>query len=289
MAVKIDGKTAASRIRAQAARETARLKERGIVPGLATVLVGDNPASKLYVSLKEKACAGAGIYSEKHVLPASADGKEVLDLLRSLNRNPKVNGILVQLPLPGKIALEPVLEAVDPLKDVDGFHPENVGRLVLGNPRFVPCTPAGVLELLHREKIEIRGKFCVVVGRSDIVGKPLASLLLNADGTIAVCHSKTRGLKRICREADILIAAVGKPKFVTADMVKPGAVVIDVGADRDENGKLCGDVDSAEVGRVASFLTPVPGGVGPMTIAMLLRNTVKAAKIQNGIPCSGTC
>ncbi len=285
MAKLMDGRAAAAAIRAETAQETARLKGLGIMPGLAVVLAGNDPASATYVRRKEKACAEVGIRSEKHALPADAKQEELLGLVRRLNADRAVSGILVQLPLPAGTDPRPVLEAIDPLKDVDAFHPENVGRILIGAPRFLPCTPAGILELLRREKISVEGKNCVVVGRSNIVGKPTAALLLQANGTVTVCHSRTRGLGRICRGADLLVVAVGKPKFVTAEMVKPGAVVVDVGMDRDESGRLCGDVDFAGVEPVASYLTPVPGGVGPMTVAMLLKNTVAAAKLQGGLLC----
>jgi methylenetetrahydrofolate dehydrogenase (NADP+)/methenyltetrahydrofolate cyclohydrolase len=254
-----------------------------ITPGLAVVLVGNDPASRTYVTNKEKDCASVGIYSEEYALPETTTQKELLELVQTLNSKKTINGILVQLPLPAGLNEEEVIKAINPLKDVDAFHPENVGRIMIGNCRFLPCTPAGIMELLHHEGISPEGKRCVVIGRSNIVGKPMAMLLLHENGTVTICHSKTRGLKEICLEADILVAAVGKPKFVTADMVKPGAVVIDVGMDRDENGKLCGDVDFANVESIASYITPVPGGVGPMTRAMLLKNTITAAKIQNGI------
>lgn len=279
----IDGKAIAAEIRAQAAAETEALLRRGIAPGLAVVLVGDNPASRIYVTNKEKDCAKTGIRSEEYALPAETGEEELLALVRRLNRKKDVNGILVQLPLPDGLDERPVLSAISPEKDVDAFHPENVGRILIGNYVFAPCTPAGVMEMLRHEKIPVEGKNCVVIGRSNIVGKPMAALLLHANGTVTVCHSRTRDLRGICARADILVAAVGRPKFVTADMVKPGAVVIDVGMDRDENGKLCGDVDFAGVEPVASRITPVPGGVGPMTRAMLLKNTITAAKIQNGI------
>ncbi len=279
----IDGKAIAAEIRAQAAAETEALLRRGIAPGLAVVLAGDNPASRIYVTNKEKDCAKTGIRSEEYALPAETGEEELLALVRRLNRKKDVNGILVQLPLPDGLDERPVLSAISPEKDVDAFHPENVGRILIGNYVFAPCTPAGVMEMLRHEKIPVEGKNCVVIGRSNIVGKPMAALLLHANGTVTVCHSRTRDLRGICARADILVAAVGRPKFVTADMVKPGAVVIDVGMDRDENGKLCGDVDFAGVEPVASRITPVPGGVGPMTRAMLLKNTITAAKIQNGI------
>ena len=279
----IDGKAVSAEVKAKAAFEVAKLKEKGIIPGLAVVLVGNDPASRTYVTHKEKDCASVGIYSEEYALPEDTSQEELLSLVRTLNRKQAIHGILVQLPLPKGLNAEAVIETIDPQKDVDAFHPSNVGRIMIGNYRFVPCTPAGVMELLHHESISPEGKRCVVIGRSNIVGKPMAMLLMHENGTVTVCHSKTRDLKKICAEADILVAAVGKPKFVTADMVKPGAVVIDVGMDRDENGKLCGDVDFAQVEPVASRITPVPGGVGPMTRAMLLKNTITAAKIQNGI------
>lgn len=284
MAIRLDGKTVSAEIRSQIAQEVEGLRGRGVVPGLAVVIVGDDPASRTYVNNKKKACAAAGIYSEEYALPASAGQEELLVLVRRLNEKQEISGILVQLPLPAGLDGQAVLETIDPRKDVDAFHPSNVGRIMTGNYRFVPCTPAGIMQLLHHESIGIEGKNCVVIGRSNIVGKPMAMLLMHENGTVTICHSKTRGLKEICRNADILVAAVGKPKFVTADMVKPGAVVVDVGMDRDEAGKLCGDVDFAAVEPLASYITPVPGGVGPMTIAMLLKNTVTAAKIQNGIP-----
>lgn len=284
MAKLIDGKAISEEIRQEVACEVQALSGQGIIPGLAVVLVGNDPASRTYVRLKEKACAAAGIYSEKYTLPETTGQDELFELVNRLNHRKEVHGILVQLPLPGGLDEASVIETIDPWKDVDAFHPSNVGRIMVGNYRFLPCTPAGILELLHREKIRVSGKSCVVVGRSNIVGKPMAMLLMHENGTVTICHSKTENLKEICRRADILVAAVGRPKFITADMVKPGAVVIDVGMDRDENGKLCGDVDFDAVEPVASYLTPVPGGVGPMTIAMLLKNTVTAAKIQNAIP-----
>ncbi|MGX8702521.1 bifunctional methylenetetrahydrofolate dehydrogenase/methenyltetrahydrofolate cyclohydrolase FolD [Caproiciproducens sp.] len=283
MAKYIDGKAVAAEIRAQLALEVEKTARLGVTPGLAVVIVGDDPASRTYVNNKKKACAQAGIYSEEYALPASASQKEIMDLVAKLNAKKDINGILVQSPLPDGLDEKAVVEAIDPEKDVDAFHPSNVGRIMIGNYHFLPCTPAGVIELLRHEKIGIEGKNCVVIGRSNIVGKPMAMLLLHHNGTVTICHSRTKNLKEVCRQADILVAAVGKPKFVTADMVKPGAVVIDVGMDRDENGKLCGDVDFANVEKTASYITPVPGGVGPMTIAMLLKNTVAAAKRQNGM------
>lgn len=283
MAEIIDGKAISREVREAVASEVAELKNHGVTPGLAVVLVGSDPASRVYVTNKEKDCASVGIYSEEYALPETTSQEELLALVRRLNEKKEINGILVQLPLPKGLDAGAVIETIVPEKDVDAFHPVNVGRIMIGDYRFVPCTPAGIMEMLHHEFISPEGKRCVVVGRSNIVGKPMAMLLLHENGTVTVCHSRTRDLKEICAQADILVAAVGKPKFITADMVKPGAVVIDVGMDRDENGKLCGDVDFANVERVASRITPVPGGVGPMTRAMLLRNTVTAAKIQNGV------
>lgn len=282
MAKLIDGKAVSASVRAQVAQEVQDLKAKGLHPGLAVVIVGDDPASRTYVNNKKKACAETGIYSEEYALPATTTQEELLSLVRSLNEKPEIHGILVQSPLPEGLDEEAVIEEINPQKDVDAFHPQNVGRIMIGNFHFLPCTPAGVIELIRSQGIEIAGKRCVVIGRSNIVGKPMAMLLLHNHGTVTICHSKTRDLAEICREADILVAAVGRPKFVTENMVKPGAVVIDVGMDRDENGKLCGDVDFVNVEPKAGYITPVPGGVGPMTIAMLLRNTVTAAKLQAG-------
>ena len=282
MAKLIDGKAVSASVRAQVAQEVQDLKAKGLHPGLAVVIVGDDPASRTYVNNKKKACAETGIYSEEYALPAATTQEELLSLVRSLNQKPEIHGILVQSPLPEGLDEEAVIEEINPQKDVDAFHPQNVGRIMIGNFHFLPCTPAGVIELIRSEGIEIAGKRCVVIGRSNIVGKPMAMLLLHNHGTVTICHSKTRDLAEICREADILVAAAGRPKFVTENMVKPGAVVIDVGMDRDENGKLCGDVDFVHVEPKAGYITPVPGGVGPMTIAMLLRNTVTAAKLQAG-------
>ena len=282
MAKLIDGKAISASVRAQVAQEVQELKAKGLHPGLAVVIVGDDPASRTYVNNKKKACAETGIYSEEYALPAATTQEELLSLVRSLNQKPEIHGILVQSPLPEGLDEEAVIEEINPQKDVDAFHPQNVGRIMIGNFHFLPCTPAGVIELIRSQGIEIAGKRCVVIGRSNIVGKPMAMLLLHNHGTVTICHSKTRDLAEICREADILVAAVGRPKFVTENMVKPGAVVIDVGMDRDENGKLCGDVDFVHVEPKAGYITPVPGGVGPMTIAMLLRNTVTAAKLQAG-------
>lgn len=283
MALRIDGKAIAARVRAEVAEEVRQLKEKGITPGLAVILVGDDPASHTYVRNKKKACAEAGIYSEEFDLPSDTQQDELLALVSSLNNRSDISGILCQLPLPSPLDDKSVIATISPNKDVDAFHAVNVGHIMIGDYTFLPCTPAGVMELLHRSDVTIEGKNCVVIGRSNIVGKPMAMLLLHENGTVTICHSKTKNLKEICRNADILVAAVGKPKFVTADMVKPGAAVIDVGMDRDENGKLCGDVDYAAVEPIAGCITPVPGGVGPMTIAMLLKNTVMAAKLQNAL------
>ena len=274
----IDGKAVAQRIRAQVKEEVAQLAARGIVPGLAVVIVGDDPASKTYVRNKKKACAEVGIYSEEHALPGDTTQAELLALVDQLNARADIHGILVQLPLPRHLDEKAVIAAISPQKDVDAFHVENVGRIMLGDYKFLPCTPAGIMELIAETGIEVEGKHCVVIGRSNIVGKPMAMLLLHKNGTVTICHSRTKDLAEVTRTADILVVAIGKAKFVKADMVKPGAVVIDVGMDRDEDGKLCGDVDFADVNGTAGYLTPVPGGVGPMTIAMLLKNTVTAAK-----------
>ncbi|HHV51057.1 MAG TPA: bifunctional methylenetetrahydrofolate dehydrogenase/methenyltetrahydrofolate cyclohydrolase FolD [Candidatus Avimonas sp.] len=283
MAVIIDGKAVADRVRSEVAMEVQQLKSRGITPGLAVIIVGDDPASRVYVDNKKKDCARVGIYSEEFALPADTDQEQLIALVTSLNNRSDINGILCQLPLPSHIDENAVISAISPAKDVDAFHPSNVGNIMIGKYSFLPCTPAGVMELIHSAGISVEGKRCVVIGRSNIVGKPMAMLLLHENGTVTICHSRTKDLKEICAEADILIAAVGRLKFVTADMVKPGAVVIDVGINRDENGKLCGDVDFYKVEKVAGYITPVPGGVGPMTRAMLLKNTLTAAKLQNAL------
>ncbi len=283
MATIIDGKAVSAAVRAEVAAEVEQLKAKGITPGLAVIIVGDDPASRVYVNNKKKACSEVGMYSEEFALPADTTQEELLALVASLNGRSDINGILCQLPLPKGLSDKDVIEAISPVKDVDAFHAKNVGNIMIGDYSFLPCTPAGVMELLHRAGVEVAGKRCVVIGRSNIVGKPMAMLLLHENGTVTVCHSRTQDLAAICREADILVAAVGKAKFVTADMVKPGAAVIDVGMNRDENGKLCGDVDYAAVEPIAGYITPVPGGVGPMTIAMLMKNTLMAAKIQNAL------
>lgn len=280
----IDGKKVSAQVKQEVKNETELLKkEYSITPGLAVVIVGDDPASRVYVNNKKKACKLVGFHSEEYALPAETTQEELLSLVKKLNEKKDINGILVQLPLPKHLDDKAVIEAINPLKDVDAFHAVNVGKIMLGEYDFLPCTPAGVMEMLHYYNIEVSGKNCVVIGRSNIVGKPMGMLLLHENGTVTICHSRTKNLAEVCSRADILVAAVGKPKFVTADMVKEGAVVIDVGMDRDENGKLCGDVDFENVKDKCSYITPVPGGVGPMTIATLMKNTVKAAKIQNNL------
>lgn len=280
----IDGKKVSAQVKQEVKNETELLKkEYSITPGLAVVIVGDDPASRVYVNNKKKACELVEFHSEEYALPAETTQEELLDLVKTLNEKKDINGILVQLPLPKHLDDKAVIEAINPLKDVDAFHAVNVGKIMLGEYDFLPCTPAGVMEMLHYYNIEVSGKNCVVIGRSNIVGKPMGMLLLHENGTVTICHSRTKNLAEVCSRADILVAAVGKPKFVTADMVKEGAVVIDVGMDRDESGKLCGDVDFENVKDKCSYITPVPGGVGPMTIATLMKNTVKAAKIQNNL------
>ena len=279
----IDGKKVSAQVKEQVANETKELKAKGITPGLAVILVGDDPASRVYVNNKKKACELVGFKSVEYALPASTTQEELLSLVEELNSRDDINGILCQLPLPEGLDDNAVIEAISPLKDVDAFHEQNVGRIMIGDYDFLPCTPAGIMEMLHAYDISVDGKKCVVIGRSNIVGKPMAMLLLHENGTVTICHSHTRNLGEITREADILVAAIGKAKFVTADMVGDGAVVIDVGMNRDENDKLCGDVDFENVKDKCSYITPVPGGVGPMTIAILMKNTLKAAKLQNSI------
>ncbi|MGN0606369.1 MAG: bifunctional methylenetetrahydrofolate dehydrogenase/methenyltetrahydrofolate cyclohydrolase FolD [Oscillospiraceae bacterium] len=283
MAELISGKVVSAKVKDEVRKETEILAEKGIKAGLAVVIVGNNPASRVYVNSKKKACEEVGFASYEYALPEETTQQELLDLVDVLNNDKKVNGILVQLPLPKQIDENAIINAISAEKDVDAFHPFNVGKIMIGDFAFLPCTPAGVMELIDSTGVEIAGKSCVVIGRSNIVGKPMAMLLLHRSGTVTICHSKTKNLAEICRNADILVAAVGKANFVTADMVKDGAVVIDVGMNRLENGKLCGDVDFEAVEKKASFITPVPGGVGPMTIAMLMKNTLTAAKAQNGI------
>ena len=275
MATVIDGKALAAKCKARVAKEVEGLSRR---PGLAVIIVGDDPASRTYVNSKRKDCDECGIYSEEYALPADAGQGALMEIIESLNGRSDIDGILCQLPLPGGYDEEAVLLAIDPDKDVDGFHPINVGRLSTGQPCFAPCTPAGVMEMLKEYGVDPKGKECVVVGRSNIVGKPMAMLLLSAHGTVTVCHSRTPDLGAVCRRADILVAAVGKRNLITADMVKEGAVVIDVAMNRNEAGKLCGDVDYPAVAEKASLITPVPGGVGPMTRAMLMVNTLEAAR-----------
>lgn len=279
MATIIDGKAISQKIRSEVKAATEILiKEKGVTPGLAVVLVGDNPASKVYVGSKEKACVEMGFYSEKHVLPVTASQDELLKLIDKLNKDKNIHGILVQLPLPRQINEDLVLEAISPEKDVDGFHPYNVGRLAVGKPLFQPCTPYGMMKMLEYSNISVEGKHAVIIGRSNIVGKPIALMLLQKSATVTICHSKTKDLKAEVKRADIVVAAIGKPEFVTGDMLKEGAVVLDVGINRLESGKLVGDVDFASAEKVASAITPVPGGVGPMTIAMLMYNTLESAK-----------
>lgn len=277
----IDGNKIAGEIRAELKNEVDAMSKDGVVPGLAVVLIGENPASQVYVRMKEKACGEVGIYSRKITLPDDTSEQEVLSLIADLNSDALIHGILVQLPLPKHIDEKKILEAIDPDKDVDGFHPINVGRLVIGEPLFPPCTPQGIIELLKRTGVDINGKDAVIIGRSNIVGKPIAMLLMHENATVTVCHSRTKDLTAKAAAADILVAAIGKPEMVTADMVKEGAVVIDVGVNRVED-KLVGDVNFEAAKEKASAITPVPGGVGPMTIAMLLSNTVKSAKLSAG-------
>ena len=274
----IDGKQVAARCREELKQQVAALRARGIIPGLAVILVGEDPASQVYVRNKHRACEELGIHSEQYTLSADTDRQTLLDLIMELNGREEIDGILVQLPLPGHLDEKEILSAIDPAKDVDSFHPQNVGRLVIGDYFFAPCTPSGILTLIDSAGVDLTGKECVVIGRSNIVGKPMALMLLHRNATVTVCHSKTRDLPSVTRRADLLISAVGKAGFVTAGMVKPGAVVIDVGMNRNQAGKLCGDVDFESVSRVAGYLTPVPGGVGPMTITMLLRSTVLSAQ-----------
>ncbi len=278
----IDGKAVSAAVKERVASEVAKLKEQGVTTGLAVIIVGEDPASKVYVRNKEKACEFCNMYSEKIALPEDTTQGELLDIIDKLNNRKDINGILCQLPLPRHINEEAVINAISPEKDVDAFHPQNVGKIMIGDYDFLPCTPAGVMELLRAKDIEISGKHCVIIGRSNIVGKPMSMLMLHANATVTVCHSKTQNLKEIVKKADIIVAAVGRPKFVTADMVKQGAVVIDVGINRTDEG-LCGDVDFEAVKEKAAAITPVPGGVGPMTIAMLMQNTLTAAKRQNNI------
>ncbi|HEY8463590.1 MAG TPA: bifunctional methylenetetrahydrofolate dehydrogenase/methenyltetrahydrofolate cyclohydrolase FolD [Bacillota bacterium] len=274
----IDGKAVAARLKASLKPRIAALTAKGRQPGLAVILVGTNPASRVYVNMKRKTCTELGIYSEEYSLAETATEAELVALIQKLNRDDRIHGILLQLPLPQHLNELKLLELISPAKDVDGFHPVNCGKLLAGLPGMLPCTPAGVMDLIHETGVSVAGKECVVIGRSNIVGKPQALLLLREHGTVTVCHSRTADLAAVCRRADILVSAVGKPELVTAAMVKPGAVVIDVGTSRNAAGKLTGDVDFASVAEVAGWITPVPGGVGPMTIAKLMENTVISAE-----------
>lgn len=281
-AIRMDGKMVSAKVRGSILDEVNKLQDKGVRPGLAVIIVGEDPASQVYVRNKERACEECGFYSEKYALPEETTQEQLLGLIADLNNNPRIDGILCQLPVPKHISEQAIIDAISPEKDVDAFHPVNVGKIMVGNFDFLPCTPAGVMELLDEYGIDPKGKNCVVIGRSNIVGKPMSMLLLHRHGTVTICHSRTQNLKEVCAQADILVAAVGKADFVTADMVKEGATVIDVGMNR-KNGKLCGDVCFDEVNEKAAYLTPVPGGVGPMTITMLMKNTLKAAKLHHGI------
>lgn len=275
------GKPVAQHIKQQVKQDMELLQTKQIQPCLAVILVGENPASLVYVNNKQKTCKELGIESKSIILPEDYGQENLLEMIHDLNEDPTVNGILCQLPLPAGYDEKTIIEAISPVKDVDAFHPINVGHIMIGDHLFLPCTPAGIMEMLSYYNIDITGKECVVVGRSNIVGKPMSMLLLHKNGTVTIAHSKTENLAEVCRRADILVVAVGKPGFITTDMVKDGAVVIDIGINRDESGKLCGDVDFENVSRKTSWITPVPGGVGPMTIAMLMKNTITAAKLQN--------
>ncbi len=274
----IDGKKISQEVKEEARKRVLELNEKGVSVGLAVVLVGDNPASKVYVNNKKKACEATGIKSFEYLLPEDTKREELLALIEKLNADDEVDGILVQLPLPRHLDEKEVINAISPLKDVDAFHPVNVGKIMIGDYTFAPCTPAGIIELIERSGISVEGKNCVVIGRSNIVGKPMSMLLLHKNATVTICHSRTKNLSEVTSGADILVAAVGRANFVTADMVREGAVVIDVGINRLDNGKLCGDVDFEAVAPKCSYITPVPGGVGPMTIAILMQNTVRAAE-----------
>lgn len=278
----IDGKSISSFVKDKIREEVSYLKANSITVGLAVIIVGEDKASQLYVANKRKACENLGIMSETHYLPENTSQKELLELIDNLNKDKNINGILVQLPLPAHLDEKAIINAILPEKDVDAFHPVNVGKIMQGDYDFVPCTPAGIMEMLKYEDIDLTGKHCVIIGRSNIVGKPMAMLMLHKNATVTICHSKTENLKDICKQADILVVAIGKPNFVNSDYVKPGAVVIDVGINR-VGGKFCGDVDFADVEHITSAITPVPGGVGPMTIAMLMKNTLTAALKQNNL------
>ena len=277
----INGNLIAQRVKEEVKCEIKHLKSLGITPGLAVIIVGTNPASEIYVKNKQKACESLGIYSKKISLPENISESDLLRIIDELNVNKNIHGILAQLPLPPHINEQHVAERIHPDKDVDAFSYVNIGKLITGNACLIPCTPSGIMELLKHENVLIKGKHCVVVGRSNIVGKPIAALMLQSNATVTVCHSQTKNLVEFCKSADILICAVGKPNFICKEMIKEGAVIIDVGINRNENGPMCGDVDFDSVQNLASLITPVPGGVGPMTIAMLMKNTVIASKIQN--------
>ena len=279
----ISGKEISMQVKQRIKSEVLELKGKGVHVGLAVVIVGNNAASRVYVNGKKKACELVGIESFEYAMPEETTQEELVELVKKLNKDDRVDGILVQLPLPKHIDEKCVINTIVPEKDVDAFHPVNVGKIMIGEYNFLPCTPAGIMELIHSTGVDVKGKNCVVVGRSNIVGKPMSMLLLHESGTVTICHSKTKDLKEECLRADILVAAVGVAKMITADMVKPGAVVIDVGMNRLEDGKLCGDVDFENVKEIAGYITPVPGGVGPMTIAMLMQNTLTSAKIKNNI------
>lgn len=279
----IDGKAVAESIKSGLKNEVIKLKENSIIPGLAVVMVGNDTASQIYVSKKEKICEEIGIYSEKYLLPQNTSQSELEILIDKLNNKPSINGILVQLPLPKHIDEFAINSKIIPEKDIDVFNPINIGEMILNKANLLPCTPAGIIEMLKYYNIPISGKNCVVIGRSNIVGKPIATLLTHNNGTVTLCHSKTKNLKEYCKNADLIVCSVGKPKFLTSDMVKDGAIIIDVGINRDENGKLCGDVDFENLKDKTSYITPVPGGVGPMTIVMLAKNTILATKIQNNL------
>ncbi len=279
----ISGKEVSEAVKLRVADEVKELKAQGIEPCLAVILVGDDPASRVYVNNKKKACEFCGIRSLEYVLPAETKEEELIELVEKLNNDKSVNGILCQLPLPKHLDEKKVLNLIKPEKDVDAFHPENVGHIMIGDFNFLPCTPAGIMEMFRYENISLDGKNCVVIGRSNIVGKPMAMLMLKENATVTICHSRTKNLKEVVAGADVVVAAVGRPNFVTADMVKDGAVIIDVGINRMDDGKLCGDVDFEACKEKASYITPVPGGVGPMTIATLMQNTITATKIQNNL------
>ena len=279
MAEILSGTALAAKIRTQLKEETEELIKEGIVPGLAVVLVGEDPASKVYVRNKTRACEEIGFYHEQYNLPATVSEADILDLVDTLNHSERIHGILIQAPLPKGLDFKNIIDHISPMKDVDAFHPYNVGKIMIGDFDFLPCTPAGVMELIHESGVSVEGKNCVVVGRSNIVGKPQSMLLLKENGTVTVCHSRTPNLAEYTKKADILVCAVGKAGLITGDMIKPGAVVLDVGMNRNEEGKLVGDVDFASAESVAGYITPVPGGVGPMTITMLMKNTLKAARL----------